>query len=248
MRGLSLLIILLTFLLNQFASAQIDLKNRPAIPQNIQINRISQLSLNNSYTMYTSEEIKGAFIKSKAKNSRLIALIILITFIFSVFTYNLYTRQQKHIKKLKITIQQKHENGLLFEKKEIDIEKSTIESILIGLENFETELGFLKHNVSLVSLAKKIKTNPTYLSKVINTHKGKKLSDYLSDLRVDYLLSTLKTDPKLSLYTMKAIAYEIGFNNSQSFTNAFYKKTGAYPSRYIKQLKTIRLTKFELVS
>lgn len=251
MQSLSFLIILIIFLSNQFVNAQTDFDNKLAIPlpqNHVQINKASQLSLNSSYTAYTIEDMKGEFIKSKAKNSRLIALIIIITFLFSIFTFTLHISQQKHIKRLEVCIQQKHKSKLPCEKKEIDIEKSIIQSILIGLEDFETKLVFLEHGVSLISLSKKIETNPTYLSKIINTHKGKKFSDYLSDLRVNYLLSALKTDPKLSLYTIKAIAYEIGFSNSQSFTNAFYKKTGTYPSRYIKQLKMIRLKKLELAT
>ena len=34
-----------------------------------------------------------------------------------------------------------------------------------------------------------------------------------------------------------AIAQEVGFNNSESFSKAFYKKTGIYPSYFIKQLE-----------
>jgi AraC-like DNA-binding protein len=35
---------------------------------------------------------------------------------------------------------------------------------------------------------------------------------------------------------MSAIAEEIGFNNAQTFSSAFYKKTGIYPSYFINQL------------
>ncbi|WP_159025502.1 AraC family transcriptional regulator [Aquimarina sp. Aq78] len=38
-------------------------------------------------------------------------------------------------------------------------------------------------------------------------------------------------------YTVQAIAQEIGFNNSEAFSKAFYKKTGIYPSYFIKKLE-----------
>ena len=37
-------------------------------------------------------------------------------------------------------------------------------------------------------------------------------------------------------HTIAAIADDIGYNNSESFTNAFKKITGTLPSYYIKAL------------
>jgi len=41
-------------------------------------------------------------------------------------------------------------------------------------------------------------------------------------------------------YTIAAISEEIGFNNSETFTNAFKKITGTLPSYFIKLLNEER--------
>ena len=38
-------------------------------------------------------------------------------------------------------------------------------------------------------------------------------------------------------YTIKAIAAECGYKNAESFSKAFYKINGIYPSYYIKKIE-----------
>lgn len=104
------------------------------------------------------------------------------------------------------------------------------------LENFEKKLDFLKKNITIETLAKDLQTNRDYLSKSVNELKGKNFSQYLNSLRISYIVEELKTNEKLRKYTMIAIAEEIGFNTSESFSNAFKKATGTLPSYYIKLL------------
>ena len=74
------------------------------------------------------------------------------------------------------------------------------------------------------------------LNKLINELKGKNFTQYLNELRINYIVSELKTNEKMRKYTIAAISEEIGFNNSETFTNAFKKITGTLPSYYIKLL------------
>ena len=37
-------------------------------------------------------------------------------------------------------------------------------------------------------------------------------------------------------YTIKALSKEFGFSSAESFSRAFYKKFGIYPSYYITEL------------
>ncbi|MDV3750189.1 hypothetical protein CMU19_02155 [Elizabethkingia anophelis] len=110
-------------------------------------------------------------------------------------------------------------------------------SILKELEVFETKELFLKKGITLSSLAKQIKTNTTYLSDVINTHKGKNFATYLNDLRIDYALDKLVKDKKFRSYKLVVIAEELGYNNEQAFAIAFKRKTGTTLSIYIKEIK-----------
>lgn len=84
-------------------------------------------------------------------------------------------------------------------------------------------------------------TNSSYLSKVVNFYKHKNFASYINDLRIEYVVEQLKEDKKLRSYTIKSIADEVGFNNVESFTKAFYKKTGIRPSYYINNLNNNKL-------
>ena len=109
--------------------------------------------------------------------------------------------------------------------------------ILISkIDDFEANNGFLKKNLTLDSLAKEFQTNRDYLSKLINELKGKNFSQYLNELRINYVVEELKSNKKMRKHTIAAIAEDIGYNNSESFTNAFKKITGTLPSYYIKAL------------
>lgn len=102
---------------------------------------------------------------------------------------------------------------------------------------FESSKGFIQNNLTLVKLAEDLDTNRDYLSKFINEEKGKNFSQYLNELRINYILLELKNDKKLRKYTISAIASEVGFSNSETFSNAFKRTTGTLPSFYIKLLE-----------
>jgi len=119
----------------------------------------------------------------------------------------------------------------------LDISEEIVANIMNKLEIFEREKHFLSSKIKLTGLAKACNTNSTYLSKVINLKKGKNFSTYINELRVQYSFNELKTNSVFRKYTIKAIAAECGFKSAESFSKAFYKKNGIYPSYYIKQLE-----------
>lgn len=125
------------------------------------------------------------------------------------------------------------------EVQKIGLADDIINQLLSSLHHFETKHTYIKSDITLPSLSKRFKTNSAYLSKVINTYKNKKFAEYLNDLRVDYAIEKIQSDKHFRLYTIKAIALEVGFNNSQSFARAFKRKTGIKPSDFIKQLESI---------
>ena len=101
----------------------------------------------------------------------------------------------------------------------------------------EKELFYLKNTVTLNSLAKQLKTNSNYLSRYINEYKGVNFNTYVNNLRIDYVLKKIKIDSKFRKYSMLGIAQEAGFNTALSFSKAFFKRTGIYPSFFIKKLE-----------
>ena len=119
------------------------------------------------------------------------------------------------------------------------ITDENIQKILDGLEKFEKKEQFLQKKCTLNYVAKKINTNSTYLSKTLQSHKQKKFVQYITDLRLEYALKRLKNDTKFRTYDIKSIASELGFNTAESFSKAFKKRTGIYPSFYIKNLNKL---------
>lgn len=109
--------------------------------------------------------------------------------------------------------------------------------ILKRLEKFEKNRKYLEQGITLSKVAESLKTNSSYLSKVVNSFKEKTFNQYINDLRIDYVVEKLKVDDKFRKYTIKSISEEVGYSTPQSFSSAFMKKTGIKPSYFIKQLK-----------
>ena len=188
---------------------------------------------------------KEKIIKSLNKQNQLsnfyIYFLSALLLLASLSVFFLFKKKQQYknsFKKL-VSVRESKENNTIKDKPKnlTGIPKETIESILNELTKFEEKSEFIDNNVTLNSLSKTINTNSNYLSKVINFYKQKNFSNYLADLRIDYCVERLKTDSIFRKYSIKAIATEIGFNNTESFSKAFYKKTGIYPSYFIKELE-----------
>ncbi|PKV48224.1 tetratricopeptide repeat protein [Aquimarina sp. MAR_2010_214] len=118
--------------------------------------------------------------------------------------------------------------------KDIELAPELKHEILKKLEEFEKNKVFLKNDLTLSIVAKKLKTNSTYLSKIINLDKQKNFANYINDLRIEHCIEQIKNDKKFRCYSVTSMAKEVGFNNIQSFVKAFYKKNQCNPAEYIK--------------
>ena len=139
--------------------------------------------------------------------------------------------------KIDDNIDEQIENDENDELEKVGVSEEITQKILIDLKKFEDTQQFLKKKYTLSSLAKEIKTNSSYLSKVINYKKGTNFANYLNNLKIDYAIDRLTNDKKFRSYTVKAISEESGFNSQQTFSIAFVKKTKLQPSYFIKQLE-----------
>jgi len=110
--------------------------------------------------------------------------------------------------------------------------------ILNKLEKFESSDRFLDKDLDMSSLAQELETNTSYLSVIINTYKEKTFPNYLKDLRVEKAIRILNNDPSLLKFSNQGLAEVFGFKTSESFSKAFYKNTGVYPSKFIKELNS----------
>ncbi|WP_281988971.1 helix-turn-helix domain-containing protein [Aquimarina aggregata] len=203
--------------------------------------RHSELSINlannyNTANLIREKENLITEIEKKSKNKYSYTVIIGITclLILTFFYYKLQKRNKIKYKEKIQEIRKEKPNKII--KKDIELSNDLIQEILIKIKKFENNQEFLKNDITLAKVAKKFKTNSTYLSKIINTYKGKNFANYLNDLRIDFCIEKLKNDNKFRNYSLQSIAKDIGFNSIQSFSSAFYKKTGKQPSFYVKEL------------
>ncbi|WP_282085534.1 AraC family transcriptional regulator [Aquimarina algiphila] len=184
-------------------------------------------------------------LKEKRTSVKLfIAIIItLLLIIFVVLVYIKNIRYKKRFEELmktssaEIEVKETRQLKNSSSPEAIGISKDIVKIVLSGLQKFEDKEGYLSSNITTGDLAKQLKTNSKYLSKIINTYKQKSFSVYINELRIEYVIDKLKNDSKFRLYTIKAISREIGFNTTEAFSKSFYKKTGIYPSYFIKQLE-----------
>ena len=119
------------------------------------------------------------------------------------------------------------------------INDEKVTQILKGLKKLESEQYYLKSNCTLHQVAKKLKTNTAYLSKVVNTQLNKSFSAYINELRINYILIELKNNSVMRSYSISAISEEIGYKSPDSFTKYFKVATGITPSVYIKKINSI---------
>ncbi|HBY68100.1 MAG TPA: hypothetical protein DEG69_10270 [Flavobacteriaceae bacterium] len=128
---------------------------------------------------------------------------------------------------------------VLEEKNSTDVPEETKQQILDGLKKLEKQEYFLKQDCNSYNVAKKINSNTSYLSKVINSHFGKNFNTYINDLRINYTIVPLKDDVIFRSYSIQSIAEEVGYKSADSFTKYFKKDTGLNPSFYIKNIKNV---------
>ncbi|MFC4815725.1 helix-turn-helix domain-containing protein [Flavobacterium sp. GCM10023249] len=127
------------------------------------------------------------------------------------------------------------------EKKEgvsINLDEEKENEILEKLIVLEKKLYYLKPDFTQQSVAKKIKTNTTYLSYVVNKKFGKSFSEYSNELKINYAINEMISNPVYRKYSTQAIAESVGFKNAVSFTRSFNKRTGVTPAQFIKRLES----------
>lgn len=144
-----------------------------------------------------------------------------------------FTELLKHIEEL-----EKEKTQTKQQKTTNTISNDKVAALLKNLEKFENKHDFLNSKTSLNYVAKKLNTNTSYLSKTINDHKGKSFINYITELRINYALQRIKNDKVFRSYSVKGIAEELGFKTEGSFSRAFKKQTGIYPSYFIKNITT----------
>lgn len=94
---------------------------------------------------------------------------------------------------------------------------------------------FLDPDMNLKLLAIEIDVSSHQLSQIINENSSYNFSGLINCYRVNKF-KALVVSKKYRHYTLLAIAFEAGFNNKNSFNQAFKKETGKTPSQFLNEI------------
>ncbi|WP_167357304.1 helix-turn-helix domain-containing protein [Flavobacterium swingsii] len=200
-------------------------------------------------------------LQKKHKNENLFKYFILL-FFFSIFIFLIIKNQvdkNKANRRVKELIEEftnkesdlyKNLNTPSNNEVKIDSDDKSVDSknilvldeekekeILIKLNILEEKLEYIKEDYTQQYVAKKIKTNTTYLSYVINKNFQKTFSEYSNGLKINYVINQMIINPTYRKYSTQAIAESVGFKNASSFTKSFNKRTGLTPVQFAKSIK-----------
>lgn len=215
--------------------------------KNEQENQVEALKVNhNLLSLKAADEIKIINKKyaSKELNFKLAVSLVLLLIFVLLFLYLKNNKEKKAAnKKVEALVEEfkkKKENNINTDNKAtatsltLDDEKEKI--IIQKLIKLEENLFFLNHDFNLQTVSKKIKTNTTYLSHVVNKNFGKTFSEYSNELKINYVIDELINNPVYRKYSTQAIAESVGFKNAISFSKSFSKRTGVTPIQFTKRL------------
>ena len=122
--------------------------------------------------------------------------------------------------------------------KQVNIADETITSLLKKLDKFESSNKFTRQDINFSYLVNYLGTNSKYLSEILKQHKEKSFSQYINDLRIDYIIKLLYQEPKYREYKISYLAEECGFSSRSFFAKTFKEKTGSSPSYFIENLRS----------
>jgi len=135
--------------------------------------------------------------------------------------------------------------GTAVELEEVNVKKESItlsideakeNKIVEKLLALESKHEYLNSDFTLQHVAKKIKTNTTYLSYVVNKRFGKSFGEYSNELKINYVINEMITNHMYRKYSTQAIAESVGFKNAVSFAKSFRKRTGVSPAQFANNI------------
>lgn len=117
-------------------------------------------------------------------------------------------------------------------KKGISLDVGPDETFLELLLNLmQTRKPYSDNNLNIDQLAEMLRTQPVYLSKIINKKLNKNFYDFINEYRVKEFKSRIVL-PENKQFTIISIAYDCGFNSKASFYRIFKNFTGLTPTEF----------------
>ena len=206
---------------------------------------------------YLSSKILGKYNSKKlnedlqqvaknAYNLKLLASVVIII-LSSLFIFQLYNNAKNRKRHRKIfeelmsknqkTDASKANPAIPYNESELGISQERADALLKKLELFEKQHSYKEPDMNLAKLALKLNTNQKYVTKILAHYRNKGIIEYISDLKIEYIVNKLQNDKKFRNYKNQALSDEAGFGSTQIFTKTFKSKIGMPPTAFIRELK-----------
>lgn len=245
-----------------FKKAFFALRNFKSIEDSL-FNAKLKNEINEMHILHETKEKEQEIELLEAKNELAIAEIsfqkrivlasIIVIIIFGVLIGLIYkqylSKKRAYVKlfeKNKAIIEYENSNQKDINQEEEDTDKSTQNQIkqdeFIRIKSklevlIKEKKIFLRNDINLGYLCKKLNTNSAYLSQIINQVYGKNFNSMINEHRIKEVQKFLINGEHKTL-TIEGIALKSGFKNRVTFNTAFKKITGITPSFYINSLST----------
>lgn len=179
------------------------------------------------------------------RNTVIILLIAIIILGFFIALYILYRKKNEMYKQMFDQYQYymqrteslksvEHSDNQEGDNREDEEERERYLFIKIE-ELMEKEQIYKMTDLTLDKIAEMLKTNRTYVSKVINKYAATSFYGYLNYLRVKEAVRILSTEGDNT--PLKELSVNLGYKSISTFYQAFQKETGCPPSKFREQLR-----------
>ncbi len=104
---------------------------------------------------------------------------------------------------------------------------------------FVVDKIYTNSDLRITSISEILKTNRTYISKLINEEFGKNFSEFVNEYRIEEAKNLL-LDKNYNLFTIEHIAEKSGFGSVNSFTRVFKEIVGMPPGKFKEQIIQVK--------
>lgn len=111
----------------------------------------------------------------------------------------------------------------------------------LAVKTMETDQDFLDAGFNLKDFSRKLGTNRTYLSRVVNECSGKSFPQFVNHFRVEYAASVLRGSTDRIL--IRELAEMVGYNSPETLKSAFRLVYGKTPTEYHQEMMSKRLVR-----
>lgn len=184
------------------------------------------------------EVLESESLQSRKSHRYIIALLIGVLAVGMYCHLRIQKRNRQRFERF-INRPVKQKKEVLKTIPETEIKPEIVSYILKQLEQFETNKKFLEKDLTVNRLAKRFKTNSKYVSRVIGVYKEKRFTEYINDLKGEYVAEKLKTDKRFRLFSNAALATDAGFGSTQIFTRSFKSLTGLTPTAFVAEINKL---------